>query len=110
MPSRTKPRPAVGPLTESEVLRIADTIKMAAEPVRVRMILLLDESESNVSGIQDATGAHQTIVSHHLKLMLMLGLVRKLRAGKGVVYSLTDTGKSLAHAIRSLASRPDVTP
>jgi DNA-binding transcriptional ArsR family regulator len=54
-------------------------------------------------------GRSQNLVSHHLRLLRSLGMVRSRRDGKLVMYSLTGEGRSLLSAVLGGASRVEPT-
>jgi DNA-binding transcriptional ArsR family regulator len=80
-------------------------LKQAADPTRLQVLLLLAEQERNVSTLcADLGHQSQPAVSHHLALLRHGRLIEPRRQGKNNVYSLTEEGRKLAEAIRSMAS------
>jgi len=70
--------------------KLADTFKAIGEPTRVRILFLLSETELCVHDLAELLGITQPAVSHHLRLLRMLGLVRTRRDGRSIYYALDD--------------------
>jgi DNA-binding transcriptional ArsR family regulator len=81
--------PGVLSLDDSQM--IARFFQVLADPTRVRMIKALADAEWCVSDLTDALGMDQPAVSHQLKYLRDLGLVRWTKNGRHVYYSLSDT-------------------
>ncbi|MFF1632384.1 metalloregulator ArsR/SmtB family transcription factor [Leifsonia sp. NPDC058248] len=72
----------------SETLR---SLKRISDPTRARILsLLLDSADGreSVTRLADALGLRQPTVSHHLKVLLDDGLVRRQPEGRQVLYSV----------------------
>jgi DNA-binding transcriptional ArsR family regulator len=82
--------------------RVADLLKMVADRTRLRVLLLLESGPRNVTDIVGQVELTQAATSHHLALLRHGGMVVCERAGKCNFYSLTDKGRALVGAIRSL--------
>jgi ArsR family transcriptional regulator len=61
-----------------------------ADPTRFRLIGALAEGEMCVCDLAAALGMQQSAVSHQLRLLRHLGLVRTRREGRVVYYALDD--------------------
>lgn len=70
--------------------RMAELFKALADPTRVRIISLLAEAEVCVGDLCLALGMSQPAVSHHLKLLRLLRIVRTRKEGRHVFYALLD--------------------
>lgn len=71
--------------------RVAYIIKAVAHPVRLGIIDLLDQCEQMcVSDIQAKLNIEQALLSHHLTNMRDKGVLKTIRDGKNIFYSLTD--------------------
>jgi len=70
--------------------KLADTFKAIGDPTRVRILFLLSEKELCVHDLAELLGITQPAVSHHLRLLRMLGLVRTRRDGRSIYYALDD--------------------
>jgi ArsR family transcriptional regulator len=65
-------------------------LKAAAEPTRLRILMLLARGEHNVSDLTRILGQSQPRVSRHLKLMAEAGLIDRFREGSWVYFHLPD--------------------
>jgi ArsR family transcriptional regulator, lead/cadmium/zinc/bismuth-responsive transcriptional repressor len=96
----------------TEVEQIAAMFKALGDPTRVRIINLLSQSELCVHDLSQLLGTSQPAMSHHLRVLRMLRLVRTRREGTTVHYSLDDEhvaallSFSRAHALHAGNRRP----
>jgi len=94
----------------------APVLRMLADPMRAAILDLLAAEQLCVCHLQEALGAKQTLVSHHLKALRDARLVETEPAGRYVYYRLVpgafdavrDAGAALAAAAsgRDLPRRP----
>lgn len=70
--------------------RLADTFKALSDPTRVRMISALLHDELCVHELAEAVDATQSAVSHQLRTLREMRLVRFRRDGRHVFYALDD--------------------
>ena len=77
---------------EKEIMgHIADLFKGFADPTRVHILsLLLVQQEICVTEISEAVGVSQSGVSHQLRLLKQMHLIKFRRDGKNLWYSLAD--------------------
>jgi ArsR family transcriptional regulator len=75
---------------EPAVSALADTFRVLGDPTRVRIIDALSHGELCVCDLAAVLGHSQSAVSHQLRLMRGLRLVRARREGRMVFYSLDD--------------------
>ncbi len=79
------------PIPERETLeQIAELFKAFADPTRVSILALLSESERCVNDIAEAVGLSQSAVSHQLRILKQMHLIKFRREGKSLLYSLAD--------------------
>lgn len=78
-------------LPQHEAQAVARVFQILADPTRVRMIKALAEAEWCVSDLTRALEMDQPAVSHQLKYLRDLGLVRWRKSGRHVYYRLADT-------------------
>jgi ArsR family transcriptional regulator len=64
-------------------------LKAAAEPTRLRILLLLSHGELNVKDLTRILGQSQPRISRHLRLLNEAGLVDRFREGSWVYFHLT---------------------
>ena len=78
-------------IPEKETLeQIAELFKGFADPTRVRILSLLQQRESCVTDIVDAVELSQSAVSHQLRILKQMQLIKFRREGKNILYSLAD--------------------
>jgi len=70
--------------------RLAETFKALSDPTRVRIVSLLAASELCVCDLAAALGMSQSAVSHQLRTLRDLRLVRWRREGRQIFYTLDD--------------------
>lgn len=68
----------------------AELFKALSSPSRLRLLRLLDDRESTVSALVEASGLSQPLVSQHLRVLRGLGLVQVERTGREARYSVAD--------------------
>jgi len=78
-------------LSSDDAREIARFFQVLADPTRVRMVKALADAEWCVSDLTQALGMDQPAVSHQLKYLRELGLVRWTKTGRHVHYTLSDT-------------------
>jgi ArsR family transcriptional regulator len=67
---------------------ILKNLRLAADPSRLRILLLLEREELSVAELQDILGMGQSRISTHLAQLKQAGLVEDRRNGKSVLYRL----------------------
>jgi ArsR family transcriptional regulator len=77
-------------LPESALQLIATRFKALSEPVRLKLIIALEEGEKNVTQLVEASGRSQANVSRHLKQLEDAGILSRRREGTQVFYSISD--------------------
>ena len=68
------------------MLSIVKSLKLLADPTRLRLLLLLGEEELSVAEIQEILGMGQSRISSHLAQLKAARLVVDRRAGKNIYY------------------------
>lgn len=80
-----------GHIPEAEVLRdLADFFKVFADTTRIRILYVLFQSEMCVCDLAEVLGMTQSAISHQLRMLKQMKLVKNRREGKTVFYSLAD--------------------
>jgi ArsR family transcriptional regulator len=69
---------------------LAETFKALSDPTRVRMVSLLADAELCVCDLAAALGMSQSAVSHQLRTLRDMRLVRWRRDGRQIFYALDD--------------------
>ena len=75
---------------ESVMQELADFYKVFGDPTRIKILCALFHSESCVCCLAEAVGMSQSAVSHQLRVLKQMKLVKNRREGKTVYYSLAD--------------------
>jgi len=75
---------------EETAAGLAETFQALADPTRVRLISALAEGELCVYDLAALIGLSQSAVSHQLRLLRDLRLVKFRKEGRVVYYSLDD--------------------
>lgn len=70
--------------------RLAEIFKALSDPNRLRLISLLLENEVCVHTLETILGMSQSAISHQLRHLRQLGLVRFRKEGRHVYYALDD--------------------
>ena len=77
-------------LAERTVAVIAETFRVLGDPTRIRILNALARGERCVCDIADVVGISESAVSHQLRLLRSMRLVRTRRAGRQIFYTLAD--------------------
>ena len=79
-------------IPEKETLeQIAELFKGFADPTRVHILSLLQvREELCVTELAEAVGVSQSAVSHQLRILKQMHLIKFRREGKNIWYSLAD--------------------
>ncbi|SMO52201.1 ArsR/SmtB family transcription factor [Melghirimyces algeriensis] len=78
------------PLDDETLFIVAQTFKALADPTRVRILHLLADQELSVSQISETLHLSQSAVSHQLRFLKNLRLVKFRRDGTTIYYSPED--------------------
>ena len=78
-------------LPDIELLfELADLFKVFGDSTRLRIMVLISDSELSVSDIAEALKMEQSTISHQLRVLRQNKLVRVRRDGKQMYYALDD--------------------
>ena len=76
---------------EKETLdAIAELFKGFADPTRVHILSLLAQEELCVTDISEKVALSQSAISHQLRILKQMQLIKFRRDGKNILYSLAD--------------------
>ncbi len=79
------------PIPEKETMdNIAELFKGFADATRVHILSLLIERELCVTDIAEAVNLSQSAISHQLRILKQMHLIKFRREGKNILYSLAD--------------------
>lgn len=77
-------------LSLEQARSLADTFGVLGDPSRIRIVHALSLSELCTSDLAAVVGMSESAVSHQLRTLRQLQVVRSRREGKLVYYSLND--------------------
>ena len=77
-------------LDRATVEALADTFRLLGDPTRVRIVDALAAGPLCVHEISDRIGLSESAVSHQLRLMRTMRIVKGRRDGRCVYYTLDD--------------------
>ena len=77
-------------LAEEGAARLAETFRALSDPTRLRIVSLLAGAELCVYDLAAVLGMGQSAVSHQLRTLRDLRLVRWRREGRQIFYTLDD--------------------
>ena len=75
---------------EDALYDLADFFKIFADSTRIKMLYTLSYSEMCVCDLAEMLKMNQSAISHQLRTLKQMNLVRNRRAGKTIFYSLAD--------------------
>ena len=78
-------------LPDEEILYdVAELFKVFGDSTRIKIICVLFESEMCVYDIATLLGMSQSAISHQLRVLKQMDLVKNRRDGKTIFYALAD--------------------
>jgi DNA-binding transcriptional ArsR family regulator len=83
------------------IQRMAETFKVLADPTRLQMLVLLMDHELCVHDLTAMFDLTQPAISHHLRVLREMRLVKHRKQGRHVFYTLDDDHVSdlIRHAL-----------
>ena len=78
------------PLIDASAAALAETFKVLGDETRIRIIDVLARTELCVQDLAGMLGMTQSAVSHQLRLLRSMRLVRTRRDGRQIFYALDD--------------------
>lgn len=70
--------------------QVAERFRVLGEPMRLRLLHCLMDSEKSVSELVQLSGATQANVSRHLQTLKQAGILHRRKEGLHVYYSIGD--------------------
>lgn len=77
-------------LDQEKILKLAGIFKALGEPTRLKILHCLKEEEMCVCDISEVLEMSQSAISHQLRVLRDLRIVKYRKEGKNVFYSLDD--------------------
>ena len=78
------------PLTDTSAAALAETFKVLGDTTRLRILDALSRAELCVHDVALRVGMSESAVSHQLRLLRGMRLVRPRRDGRNIYYALDD--------------------
>ena len=78
-------------IDEQQAFDLASLFGALSDPTRVRILGALLETERNVQEIADLVGMSHSAVSHQLRSLRQMRIVRAQKRGRQVYYALDDS-------------------
>lgn len=75
---------------ERDLKKLSNIFKALSDPTRLKIIYILSKSPLCVCDIASVLDMSQSAISHQLRLLRDLNLVKYIRQGKLIIYSLDD--------------------
>src|SRR5580658_10659635 len=88
---------------------ILKSLRLAADPNRLRLLLLLEQEELSVAELQEILSKGQSQISTHLAQLKQAGLVDDRRTGKNAFYHLTAPGELMQLLRQAAGEAPEAT-
>ena len=76
---------------ETELYDLAELFKVFGDSTRIQILFVLFEAEVCVCDLAEALHMTQSAISHQLRILKQMKLVKFRREGKTVYYSLADS-------------------
>jgi len=86
-------------LTELKAIKLAELFSALSDASRVRIISLLIDGEMRVSALADGLNMTESAVSHQLRGLRQMHLVRARKSGRQVFYSIDDDHVALLFSL-----------
>jgi len=77
-------------LDERIAAHVAQLFRAFSDTSRVRILSAIVEQEVNISTLAEMVGLTESAVSHHMRGLRQMNIVRARREGKEVYYSIID--------------------
>src|SRR5512136_224703 len=77
-------------LDERNAALLAEIFSALSDPSRIRIISALTEGEMNVGKLAEMVGISESAISHHMRGLRQLRIVRARKEGRQVFYALED--------------------
>ncbi len=76
--------------SEDVIIQMAESFKALSDPTRLQILALLFTGERTVGDVADHLEVSQSAISHQLRILRTLDIVRYHKEGREVYYSLAD--------------------
>lgn len=79
-------------MEETKAWQVSEILKVLADPTRIKIVSAISNDELCVCEIASALELSQSLVSHQLRALRHLGLVKLRKNGRNMYYSLNNAG------------------
>ncbi len=77
-------------LSDAMLEQVAARFRLLGEPLRLKLLIALEDGERTVGELVALTQSGQANVSKHLAALMQAGMLRRRKAGVSVYYSIAD--------------------
>lgn len=77
-------------MDNATIVEIADILRLMGEPNRLKILIACLSQPMTVTTLSEQLGLSMPLISHHMRLLRALRLLRAERQGKQVLYTLED--------------------
>ena len=77
-------------LDEHTAAHVAELFRAFSDTSRVRILSAIIEKEANITALAEMVGITESAISHHMRGLRQMHIVRARRDGKEVFYSVND--------------------
>jgi ArsR family transcriptional regulator, lead/cadmium/zinc/bismuth-responsive transcriptional repressor len=77
-------------LDEHTAGHLAEIFSALSDPSRIRIISALTDGEMNVGKLAEMVGISESAISHHMRGLRQMRIVRSRKEGRQVYYALED--------------------
>lgn len=77
-------------LSDAMLEQVAARFRLLGEPLRLKLLIALEDGEHTVGELVALTQSGQANVSKHLAALMQAGMLRRRKAGVSVYYAIAD--------------------
>jgi DNA-binding transcriptional ArsR family regulator len=77
-------------LDEKTAAHVAELFRAFSDTSRVQILSVIAQQEINISALAELVGVSESAVSHHMRGLRQMRMVKSRRDGKEVFYSVDD--------------------
>ncbi len=77
-------------LSDAMLEQVAARFRLLGEPLRLKLLIALEDGERTVGELVALTESGQANVSKHLAALMQAGMLRRRKAGVSVYYAIAD--------------------
>ena len=82
-------------IMEENVSNTVEVFKTLSDPIRIKILKMLEKMDLCVCVLVDATGLEYSTLSYHLKKLKSRALIESRQEGNFLIYSLTGSGRKI---------------